>query len=365
MSKRLTPEEIAVLQAWGALDMTGAVPADAEGAEDRPFRPQFLPVDVPRMQPLTQLRYPGGLVERGPFDGVRGDEPDDDALRRRVGMRHPRAGLAGGGLPDVVRQPLRRRAPSDTENTNAWGRQEKVLYTDQPHEMARIQLECSSPLTVILDGFATIGTVKQDVGGKISLTAWFIVTYGAGSTNVTRKVRCDYHLEVSLLASFVQVQAYIGDLSGNAFDPKNFVVKGVPSGTGGNLAVQVARGVIGKPDRPTLLFTIENAASSVAMFGGPAVINTLDAHLTGAQAIDQFLQLFDTASGALPIDGTVPDYEWALGRSTSPGITKAGAIYLPDGIGFSQDMAFAVSTTSGTKTLSGAAVNLKVWNRQL
>jgi hypothetical protein len=249
----------------------------------------------------------------------------------------------------VVRRP---RVRPDTES--GWGRsQSDLLPNGQKPELARVELEISEPLTVSVDVTQNPGeTVTEPI---VPLTVWALVTFGNGSTNVTRAIRCDYRFDVAVVASYVQVQVFIGQpdspepyIAPNLYNPVG------PAQPPAQVSAQVARGIRGLPYVASIYLTADDVSTDVLIPSACRVLS-LEAHLTEVAGATQFLQLYDQSTDVGP--SGAPALEYPLGSTPYPGVILSRFL---NPRGFSQGVFVVVSGTSGTYDPSGAEVHVEI-----
>jgi hypothetical protein len=257
----------------------------------------------------------------------------------------------GSPMGEVV--PVRNpRVRPDTEN--GWGRTESdLLPNGKKPELARVELEISEPLTISVDVLQNPGmTVTEPI---VPLTVWALVTFGNGSTNVTRAIRCDYRFDVTVVASYVQVQVYIGEPDSSApYIAPHLYDPALPQQVPAQVAAQVARGIRGLPYVCTQ-FVTEDDASEVVIINQACRILSVEAHLTAVAGAPQFLQFFDQANNTGP--GGPPILEYPLGQTPFPGLILTRFL---NPRGFSQGIFAVISSTSGTYSPSGAQAHIEV-----
>jgi hypothetical protein len=249
-------------------------------------------------------------------------------------------------------------APSPTEQRttddsgNSWGRTDTIPYTARPQEMCRVELSPSEMVTLTITTTEPPGLGTFNIAPSIPLYVWANVTYGGGSTNATRRVRCDDYLSVPLVVAWLQVACYLGDIDGNPVQTQPF--NNTPSA---QVNVQVARGVRGIPGQATVFKS--NTGVNFGMANSPVRVASISAHLTiDSGGAEQYLQLFDSAT-APPPGGAVPTAEYALGETPWESDIGDTLRYL-NPRGFGQGLQVAVSTTSGTLTVSGVPAWVEV-----
>jgi hypothetical protein len=251
----------------------------------------------------------------------------------------------GASMREVA--PVRHvRVRPDTES--GWGRSQTIFPTGRAMELARVELEVSEPLTLSVDvtenPAAGLGFPKP-----IPMTVWALVTFGNGSTSVTRKIRCDYRFDVPVVGTYVSVSVYIGDLAGTPF-PNNIVFTNTPQA---QVSVQVARGVRGLP-YVCSQFLIDDGNALGVLFQGAARGLSIEAHLTGPVAGPLFLQLFD--SPTQPNSGDVGVVEYPIGATPFLGVPLTRWL---NPRGFATGVAYGVSSTSGLFTATADAVHIE------
>jgi hypothetical protein len=235
-------------------------------------------------------------------------------------------------------------ARADTDP--AWGRADTILYTDQPHTMARVVLNRSEFLELSVDVIQPSMPVRASV--------WAIVDFGGGSTSVRRKIRCDYRQDLTLAAAFLQIQVYLGDALGNPINNAPFPDGLKPSPV--QVAVQVSRGTRGLPYVSTNFLT-DNATQG-QLIAAPARLMSVTAHLAAPSVGDLFLQLLDFTNPILPdLGGIPPDAEFALGTAPVPEVN----FRFLNPRAFSNGVFFIVSAVSGSiPTVGAAKVHIEV-----
>ncbi len=251
------------------------------------------------------------------------------------------------GAPIRVRQGSQQCVDTDArvDTDPGWGRADTILYTDQPHTMARVVLNTSEFLELSVDVTQPSMPVRASV--------WAIVDFGGGSTSVRRKIRCDYRQDLTLAAAFLQIQVYIGDALGNPLFNVVFPDDLKPSPV--QVAVQVSRGTRGLPYVSTNFLTA-NAAQG-QLIAAPARLMSVTAHLAAPSA-NQFLQLLDFTNPILPdLAGIPPDAEFALGTTPTPEVN----VRFLNPRAFANGVFFIVSATSGAiPTFGSVPIHIEV-----
>jgi hypothetical protein len=239
------------------------------------------------------------------------------------------------------------------DSESGWGRTESdLLPNGKKPELARVILEISEPLTISVDVLQNPGeTVTEPTE---ALTVWALVTFGNGSTNVTRAIRCDYRFDVTVVASYVQVQVYIGLID----DPAPYVAPQLynpvsPPQPPAQVAVQVARGTRGLPYVASQFSTAEDVSENVLAEGALRLLS-IEAHLTDTQGAPQFLQIYDQAAAVGP--SGPPAIEYPLGTTPYPGLMLTRFLN-PRGLALG--MFVVVSDVSGEFSPSGATAHFE------
>jgi len=240
------------------------------------------------------------------------------------------------------------------DNENAWGRTENILPDGRLPELARVELEISEPLTISVDVLQNPGETTSEP--TEALTVWALVTFGSGSTNVTRAIRCDYRFDVTVVASYVQVQVYIG-LPGSSkpYIAPNLFNTLYPPQPPAQVAAMVARGIRGLPYVCTQFVTSDNESTGL-LIPQAARLLSVEAHLTAVAGATQFLQLYDSNTTA-PLTGAPnPVLEYPLGTTPYPGLILTRFL---NPRGFSQGVLFVVSAASGLYDPSGVPIHIE------
>ena len=293
--------------------------------------------------------------------------PTPDMIAALAGLRNiellPQPTQARWGSPMGEWTKNESQAPERPDTDPGWGRAETLLANAVPQEMARVILPVSIDMEVSIDTIVAPGVATLASGALVPLVVWAVVTFGNGSTSVSRKIQCADRFDVPVCGTFCQVTAYIGDLQGNDLTGKQFSptqplspTQPIPSA---NVSVMVSRSIRGTP---------YVAPSFAAAFGPSGSLFTSQfralnvmAHLTAQVGGNDFLQLFDQSARTPPPNGTVPTTEFALGTLPSPGIDHRWL----NPRGFSQGCFYCVSSTAGTLTLSGDSAWVEVEKMQL
>lgn len=240
--------------------------------------------------------------------------------------------------------PNQSESRSTGDNANSWGRSASLTAQSSASELIRVQLERGESLTL------TLAVPQPPLSGTahdatVALTVWFKVVVGGGSTSIQRLVRGDDYLSIPLVATFVSVSAYVGNLAG---DPVASVDFSSPPNTA-QVSAFLVRGVRGIPGQATNFSS--QTGNAFQATPGPVRLASISAHLTATAGAEQFLQLFDVVG--LPGVGDAPYAEWALGEN--PENSGCGNIVrFLNPIGCSQGAYFVVSTTSGEYAISAA-----------
>lgn len=231
------------------------------------------------------------------------------------------------------------------ESSSAWGRQVTVNLGQNPQSAIRVFLEESTNFTLSVD---VLQEAQATIGIIISRWyCWALVTVGNGSTNVQRKVRCDYRIDLPLAGSYVDVLIFVGDAKGNPVDPATIESNQAPA-----IAVcQLSRGIRGLPYSASRFVTGVGTASdaSTSQLGDtvidePARLMSVSAHLVGTSNGPRYLQFFDRTSSTF--EGGTPLFEWVLG--STPNQIPPTRFLNP--AGFVSGIYWALSSTGGVYT---------------
>lgn len=254
--------------------------------------------------------------------------------------------VEGPPEPDENQDPFR------PDYQAAMGRTE-TISTDgsQSQEMARVVQGTSEGFTLSIDVAQPPGTTPNGLAqnANVALVVWAILTFGSGNGTATRRIRIDDRLDASLIANFISVKIYLGNLSGKQIT--SIAANGSPTNSA-QVVVQLARGIRGTPNVATFWQVASGAGGQIngpTGVPGPLRINSMSAHLQATSGAQVFLQLFDLPpNGGGPGAGAVPISEWPLGTTPAPGLPYT---LMLNQRGISQSLWWSSSTTSGILTV--------------
>jgi hypothetical protein len=252
-----------------------------------------------------------------------------------------------GAPPIWPSEPVPTPNRSTPDSGSSWGRSAVVRYTDNSRELARVQLDKSEALTLVIEAVEPPSPGTTGFAGPVPLpvSVWASVTCGNGSTSITREVACADRLDIPLPpSSFVSVSIYLATADGT---PARNVAWDTTPGDA-QVAVNIARGIRGLGGQASMFST--DYGVNFRLVDSPCRLMSIAAHLGATSGGDLFLQAFDSATTPVG-DGAIPVEEWPLGATPAPGLPRERQLS-PRGLG--AGLCVAVSTTPAI--LSVAAV---------
>jgi len=231
----------------------------------------------------------------------------------------------------------------------SFGKTMTLVANQLPQDLARVQLERDDAYTVSLDVTGSNGFDNRDIAPTSRLYVWVNLQYGNGASQIQKRIQIASHMELSIIASTIQLSGYIGDADGKLV--KSSALNPLPTA---QLTCSIAKGVTSYQNRPTIYV--------------PGYTNGLRLNASGGPTRLAAVRGYNTTNTALTVMGFDVSIEQAVGAGSIP-IVAIPAPAFPgyfdvsffenDGIAFQSGLAWFVSTDPTQLAASGSNVRIE------